>query len=182
MAFNINEMKANFKFGGARPTQFSILVTNPIAPQADAQIPYKARAATLPSSTIGIIPIPYFGRIIKVPGDRDYAPWTTTIENDEDFNIRDSLEQWHGAINAPERNIATRGSAPSNYKSQGTVTQYGKDGEEIRIYQFNGLWPSEISDITLDWEARDQIETFTVTWQYDSWEIVGGKTGRGPAR
>lgn len=177
MSFNINDIKANFKFGGARPTLFSVLITNPVAAQADAQMPIKCKAASIPAFTIGVIPVPYFGRVIKVPGDREYQPWITTIDNDEDFNIRHALETWHNAMNAAERNIATEGSAPNNYKSQGTVTQYGKDGEELRIYQFNGIWPSEISDIPLDWDARDQIETFTVTWQFDSFEVVGGKTG-----
>lgn len=177
MAFNINDIKANFKYGGARPSMFSVLITNPINPTADVSMPIKCRAATLPEMTLGVIPIPYFGRVIKVPGDREFQPWTTTIENDEDFTIRHALEEWHNAMNATERNIATKGSAPSNYKSQGAVTQYGKDGEEIRIYQFNGIWPSTISDITLDWNSQNEIETFTVTWQYDSFEIVGGKTG-----
>lgn len=177
MTFNINDIKSQMKFGGARPTLFNIQVTNPINPDADQKLTIAAKAAQLPGLTLGIIPIGYFGRIIKVPGDRDFAPWTTTIHEDEDFSVRNALEEWHNAINAFERNIATVGSAPSNYKSQAIVTQYAKDGSELRIYQFNGIWPSEISPIEVDWDARDQIEQYQVTWQYDSHEIVGGKTG-----
>ena len=179
MAFSINEIKAQLKYGGARPTQFNIMITNPINSVADIQMPFKCNAASLPGSSIGVIMVPYFGRNITVPGDRSFQPWQVTVENDEDFAIRNALEEWHGAINALERNIATKGSAPSNYKSQGSVTQFGKDGSELRIYQFNGLWPSEISPIELNWGDRDVIESFQVTWQYDSYEIVGGRTGNG---
>jgi hypothetical protein len=48
----------------------------------------------------------------------------------------------------------------------------------IRTYQFNGIFPSAISPIDLDWNATDQIEEFTVTFQYDWWEVSGGVTGQ----
>jgi hypothetical protein len=179
MPFNINEIRANMPWGGARPTQFTVMVTNPVNPIADLKLPFQCRAASLPGSSLGVIQIPYFGRTIKVPGDREFQPWTTTVFNDEDFAIRDMLERWSNAINALERNVADLGSAPANYKSQAIVTQYGKGGDELRIYQFNGIWPSEISPIDLDWDARDQIETFQVVWQYDSFSVVGGNTGDG---
>lgn len=175
--FSVNEIRAQMQYGGARPSQFSVIITNPVTAVADIQVPFKCRAASLPGHTMGVIPISYFGRTIKVPGDREFQPWTTTVYNDEDFGIRDAIETWSNAINGLESNLASLGSAPGNYKSQATVTQYGKDGSELRIYQFNGIWPSEISAIDLDWDARDQIETFQVVWQYDSWEIVGGVTG-----
>lgn len=181
MSHNINELKAEFG-AGARPTQFFISVTNPINPSADRQMQFHTKAGQLPASTIGIIELGYYGRKVKIPGDRTYAEWTTTIRNDEDFALRDKLEEWVNAINAPERNIATRGSNPNTYKSQGTAIQYSIDGTELRTYQLNGLWPSDLAAIELDWDSNDQVEEFQVTWQFDSFEVVGGITGNAGGR
>ena len=176
MAHNINELKSQFG-AGARPTQFLVTITNPINPVADIKTPISVKATQIPASTLGVIEMGYFGRKIKVPGDRTYAEWTTTIRVDEDFDIRDKLEEWSNSINAPERNIATQGANPLAYKSQAVVTQYSISGDEVRTYQLNGLWPSDISAIELDWDSNDTIEEFTVTWQFDSLEVVGGSTG-----
>ena len=39
------------------------------------------------------------------------------------------------------------------------------------------MWPIEVGAIELDWNTTDTIETFTVTFQYDWWEVDGGTTG-----
>ncbi len=182
MSFSINTIRSQLEFGGARNSQFEVRITNPINPVGDIKVPFLCKAANLPVSNIGVITVPYFGRVIKEPGDRTFEPWTVTVINDEDFLIKNALEEWHNAMNASERNIATRGSAPNNYKSQGTVTQLGKDGSELRIYQFNGLWPSNISSIDLNWETQNTIEQFEITFEYDNFEVVGGNTGDGGGR
>jgi hypothetical protein len=178
MAFNINDIRAQLTLGGARPSLFQVTITNPIAPLADLKVPFLTVRAELPASTLGAVAVPYFGRKIFVAGDRNFSPWTVTIINDEDFLIRNAMETWNNSINAYEANINQLGSgAPSLYKSQATVTHFGKAGEILRVYQFNGLWPAEVSSINLDWATQDQLEEFNVTFLYDSFEIVGGITG-----
>ena len=108
-----------------------------------------------------------------------FPEWSVTVINDEDFLIRDAMEQWSSAINKHEGNIrATGGSSPALYKSQAQITQYAKTGSIIRVYDFHGLWPSEISPIEMSWEAENQIQEFNVTFQYDWW-TVRGSTGTG---
>jgi hypothetical protein len=179
LAFSISDISANMQYGGARPSKFSALITNPIDASSDSKIPFLCKAASLPGKTLGVVNVGYFGRQVPLPGDTTFEPWTTTVYNDEDFAIRNTLEKWHAAINGNESNIAAVGSAPANYLSQGAVTQYDKSGNELRTYQFVGLWPSAIGPIELDWDNRDQIEVFQVTWQYAYWEIVSGITGTG---
>jgi hypothetical protein len=178
MAFNINEMRAGLALGGARPTLFRVELTNPVNNAADSITPFLIRATSLPNSTINPIEIPYFGRKIKIAGDRTFDAWSVTVMNDEDFRIRHTMEQWHNQINSLQTNLNLNAdSSPSNYKSTALVTQYGKSGEELRRYKFNGLFPTEISTIDLDWDTTDQIENFTVTFAYDWYEIDGGNTG-----
>jgi hypothetical protein len=179
MAFNINEIQSQFKFEGARPTLFQVRITNPVNTSADSQVEFLAMATSIPASNLGNIPVPYFGRIINFAGDRTYDPWTVTIMNDEDFKIRNTLEEWSNAINRRVQNVRDPVIAANHaYKSTARVIQLAKTGEALRVYRFNGIYPATISDIGLDWSDRDQFERFQVQFVYDYWDIDGGSTGR----
>jgi len=174
---NINNIRANMIKGGARPTQFEVIITNPVSSVADIRVPFMVKATQIPGHSHGRISIPYFGRRWDVPGDRVNQDWTTVVMNDETFDIRNALETWSNAMNSQQGNISTLGSEPGNYLSQATVRQYGKDGQVIRVYELHDIWPMEISPIELSWESTDTIEEFTVTWAVRDIEIVGGITG-----
>jgi hypothetical protein len=177
MAFSVNEIKAQLTLGGARQSLFNVQFTNPANGVADIKVPFLAKAASIPEVRLGNIAIPYYGRKINLAGDRTYDPWNVTIINDEDFLIRNALEQWSNAINSFEGNIRTiGGSSPLLYKSDATVSQFDKSGNVIRAYIFHGIYPSDISSIDLDWEATDRIEEFRVTFTYDFWEVYSGSS------
>ena len=178
MAFNINEIKSQLTYGGAKASLFEVQLLNPIDAAGDAKVPFMVQAAALPESTLGMIEVPYFGRKIKLAGDRTFDTWTVTVINDEDFAIRNTLENWMASINTHQGNITTFGSAsPLQYKSQAQITQFSKTGVPLRVYNFNGLFPVNVSEVQMDWAATDTIEEFTVTFQYDWWDISGGVTG-----
>lgn len=179
MPFDINNIRAGLALGGARPTLFEVQFTNPVSSLGDRAAPLLCRAASLPESNINPVEVPYFGRKIRVAGDRTFEPWTVTILNDEDFAIRHALELWHNQINSLESNLNKNStSAPSQYKSTALVTQYGKSGTALRRYKFIGLFPTMISPIELDWEQTDTIENYSVTFSYDWYGVDGGNTGR----
>lgn len=178
MAFNVNEIRSQLSLGGARNSLFQVTIQNPANGVADIKVPFLVRAAQIPASTLGLIEVPYFGRKVRMAGDRTFADWTVTVINDEDFLIRNALEQWSNQIQSHQGNLRQFGSAsPSAYKAQAQVTQFSKTGNAIRTYTFNGIFPTEISPIELDWNATDTIEEFTVTFQYDWWEVTAGTTG-----
>jgi hypothetical protein len=170
MAFNINEFKSELTGGGARPSLFQVQITNPIVPAADFKVPFMARAANLPASELGSYTVPYFGREVKYAGDRTFGDWTITVINDEDFLIRNAMEAWSNAIASHDANNR---SLPQNYKSNGLITQYSKDGSPLRSYIFEGMFPLTISEISMDWSTTNAIEDFTVTFQYDFWRVEG---------
>lgn len=170
MAFNINQFKSELVGGGARPTLFQVQITNPIDPAADVKIPFLVRSAGIPASSVGSYEVSYFGRAVKYAGDRVFDDWTVTVINDEDFAIRNALEAWSNAINSHDGN--TR-ALPQDYKSNALITQFGKDGSPLRTYVFEGLFPVAIDGIGMDWDARDQIEEYGVTFQYDLWRVEG---------
>jgi hypothetical protein len=135
------------------------------------------RAAQLPATNIGKIPVFYFGRSISVPGDRTFEEWTTTVINDEDFLIRNGLEKWSNAMNAFTRNVVQNGPEVNNYKSTGIFRAFGKDGRVLREYQMNGLFPLTVSAIEADWSSTDTISEYQVVWHFDDFEILEGSTG-----
>lgn len=176
MAFNINDLRSQLTFGGAKGSLFQVQITNVASSIADLKVPFMAKAASLPASTLGMIPVPYFGRKIKIAGDRTFDPWTVTIINDEDFLIRNAMETWMSAINTHQGNL-TSFASPLQYKAQAQVTQFGKSGNILRTYNFNGLFPVNVSPVDLAWEQVDAIEEFQVTFEYDWWNISAGVTG-----
>lgn len=173
MAFNINDIKTNLVGGGARQNLFQVRITNPANPSADFKVPFMVQASQMPPSSLGTINIPYFGRFMKLAGDRQYPAWEVLVMNDEDFKIKNAMEEWSNKINKFQGNIREL----NNYKSQAQVIQYSKDGRILREYEFVGIWPSNVSEINLDWSANDQIETFGVVFEYDYWRVSGGITG-----
>lgn len=174
MTFSINEFKSQLIGGGARPSLFQVQITNPISGIADFKIPFMVEAAALPASNTGEYPINYFGRQIYYPGDRTFDPWTVTVINDEDFAIRNSMEAWSNAINS---HVSNTRSLPQVVKSDAIITQFGKDGTVLRVYNFEGIFPTNISEIGMSWSDTDQIERFQVTFRYDLWTIAAGVTG-----
>ena len=180
-SFSVTDFKSNLQLGGARSTLFQVTLTAPaqLGLNLDLQkVPFLVRSASIPSSNLGLIPVPYFGRIVKIAGDRTFEPWSVAVINDEDFKIRNALETWSNSINQMRGNTRLNSSANLSYKAQAQVTQYSKTGEIIRVYNFEGLYPENISSIDLNWSNTDQIEEFQVQFQYDNWVVAsGGNTG-----
>jgi hypothetical protein len=159
MAFNINEIRSQLALGGARPALFQVIMNNPVNSGGDAKLPFMARAAQIPASTLGTIEVGYFGRKIKIAGDRTFAEWTVTCINDEDMIIRNAMEEWSNNINSLQGNLRSFGTAsPTLYKANASVTHFGKTGIPLRTYTFNGLFPTEISPVDLDWNTTDTLE------------------------
>jgi hypothetical protein len=179
MAFNISEFAAaGLPLGGARPSLFSVIVDTPTGvPNVGARFNFTCKAAQIPASTLGVIPINSFGRDVKFAGNRVFAPWTVTVLNDEDFAIRQAMEIWSNNINRHEANIRDTALATnSSYRTTATVTQYGKTGIPVRTYEFVNIFPQEVGAIALSWDDGEAIEQFDVSFEYDFWRIVAPTT------
>ena len=88
------------------------------------------------------------------------------------------MEEWMNQINSHLGNVRGFGSAADlAYKQTAQVTQFSKTGVPIREYSFNGIFPVNITEMEVDWNATDVIQEFQVTFQYDWWEVTGGSTG-----
>lgn len=178
IVLNVNEIRSQLPLGGARPTLFKVQFVNPSNSAGDIKVPFLCFSSSLPASNLGLIQVPYFGRTIKLAGDRSFDPWTVALYNDEDFLVKNALESWSNSINSMQGNIRGFGtSASSAYKSDAIVQQISKTGVTLREYKFVGIFPRRLSPIQLAWNQTDAIETFECDFEYDWWEVSGGITG-----
>ena len=107
MARGISEFKSRLVKGGARPNLFmvrlnfpttlsNIVDIDPIDSSTDltGQAEFLVKTAQLPASTVGVIDVPFRGRMLKVAGDRTFEPWSVTVVNDGAFRLRKAFETW----------------------------------------------------------------------------------------
>lgn len=176
MTFKIDEFTETMRYGGARPHLFQVEMSLPISlinasgSTFSRDVPVKATATQIPASTVDAIPVFFQGRSVNFSGNRTYSPWTIEVINDEDFAVYDAFIAWLSALNEPVDNVRNSGftSRPSQYKSQAQIHQYGQDESLIKTWTCLGIFPTNVSEITLGWEASNQIERFQVTFAVDS--------------
>jgi len=186
---NITNFRDRLVGGGARPNLFEVNIELPdgVIGQADYRddVRFMVKAAEIPAANIGNIPVPFRGRVLPVAGDRTFDPWTVTVINDSKFNIRDAMEQWSNKINDLQFDVGD--ISPSNYQTKAEVFQLSRGGKtssasstggekiiELRKYIFEGIYPSVVSSIPLDYGATDSIEEFQVTFNYLFWTVGNG--------
>ena len=226
MAKNITDFKTALKRGGARPNLFRVELNFPTLTgdistvQSPTELKSRAtflvKAAQLPASSIGVIEVPFKGRMLKVAGDRTFEPWTVTVINDGEFSLRQAFESWSRSINALTENVASLGygaaSNGANTATNGSASQSvglsycqdmfvyqldrdgiqanrgpdngnavaaGTDNERVvRAYRFYDAWPASISAIDLGYESNNQVEEFTVEFQYQYYEVSNGSSNQ----
>ena len=187
----ISDFKGALIGGGARPNLFEVELTTLPAGIAwnSSNFSYMCKAATLPASNIANIDIPFRGRIFKVAGDRTIAPWTVTIINDENFDLRNAMEEWTDLIASLERNMGA--TDPEAYMVNAKVYQLGRgstansksnsgtSNSVLKEYEFFNIFPTSVAAIDLSYDSTDTIEEFTVDFQVQSYRFngAGGSNG-----
>ena len=165
----VDDFKSKLRGGGARPNLFQVTINYPGFADGDPELTsFLLQAATLPGSTFGIIPVFFLGRVLKMAGDRTFAEWSTTIINDTDFSIRNSIERWMNGINAHSANTGL--TAPITYEADLLVDQLDSNGDKLKTYTFRGAYPQDLSEIAVSYADNDNIERFTCTWAYQYFE------------
>lgn len=176
MAFNINDfITRSVPLDGFRPNLFDIYM---VSKHPSLNFEFKAKATTIPESAVGVASTYYYGRRVKLAGNRDFASWTITVIMDEnDFEgttgTRGTFESWLANINYHQGNYRNSGYVPPNtggYFGTAQIVPMKKDNSGmITTYQMNYCFPTSISPINLDWQDNDRIAEFQVTFEYQWW-------------
>ena len=162
---NIDNFKGFLTGGGARANQFRVL----IASASVANVPmektsFLCKGAALPGQTIAEVPVPFRGRNLYIAGDREFDTWDTTIINDTDFAIRNSIEFWMNGINDLETNLGENNV--DAYTADLEVQQLDRNNQILKTYILRNCQPTVVSPIELSYDTTNAIEEFTVTWRY----------------
>ena len=185
---SIVDFKQKLTGGGARSNLFEVEIEYPIEITVDTSGngpkefgKFMIKAAEIPASNLGNIPVPFRGRVLPIAGDRTFDPWTVTIINDTNFKIRDAMEMWSNSINDLQTSQGL--IDPADYQTSAKVKQLSRNGGNnpgditvLREYLFEGIYPNVVSEIALDYGATDQIEEFQVTFNYLFYSVTDGVT------
>lgn len=167
---------------GVKPNLFEVefaFPTGVTAPSSGLST-YMCKAGALPASNIGVIEVPFRGRTVKIAGDRTFDTWTATFINDSGFVVRQAMEEWMQKINKHEANTGDLyvPSSTNGYTKDLIVRQLERDSAGpnavIRTYKLVGAFPTNVSQIDLAYDSNDQIEDFTVEFQYQYWVVESG--------
>jgi len=143
-------------------------------------------AAAMPASIITTNPIDFRGRKILYPGDRVYSAegfnvWTVTIQDDipgqsteKITNLWSRLHAWSNGINSHVFNTGTPFSSPPiPYETTIYVQQLNLNGTNvIKESTLYGAWPQSISPLDMEMQARDQYNSFDVTFCFKYTDLV----------
>ena len=168
MAFDLDSFRNKMQDGGARPSLFEMEIDFPLPGRGTSteSARFLTKVSEIPGSTIGVITVPYFGRQLKIAGDRTFATLSVTVLNDEAYALRAKFEQWMDKI---ARHTVSVGSTKLDfYQVDLVLRQLKRSGATSAIYKFTGSFPTTISTISLDWSS-EAIEEYTVEFQYQYW-------------
>ena len=160
---------------GVRPNMFQVDISFPGSVEAaQTLVSYMCKSAVLPASIIGVIEVPFRGRTVKIAGDRTFDNWSATFINDKEMKSRSYFEQWLNQINTHKANTSSI-TDPTAYGRSVVIRQLEKDdaasGKELRSYKLWYAFPISTSAIDLAYDSNDQIEEFTVEFQYSYWTV-----------
>jgi len=174
---SINDFKARLAGGGVRPTLFKVQMLFPqaavesVSELAELGV-YLIKATSLPPSRVGVISVPFRGRVLKVSGDRKFDDWKCQVINDRDFKIRRGFEKWSEII-SNHAHIAGE-SEYSGYFSRAIISQLDRNNDVTRVYEIDGLWPTDVEEIPLSFGEFDTIEDFSVNFAVQYWNANQG--------
>lgn len=174
MTASITDFLANFQEGGARPNRYEVILTFPsavpFANDASRKIKFTCKTAAIPGSNLGVIDVPYKGRMAKIPGDKVWDDWNVTILLDNDYLGRGVFEAWHNLINGFETNVASQGMMnPANCFANATVNLLDRYDNVRRSYRVEGMFPTLVGEVTLGYDQNDMISEQPVTFAINGW-------------
>ena len=196
----ITGFKERLAGGGARSNLFEVSIPSFPAPLQNLwrtgagneidTFKFLCKTAALPASNVASIDVPFRGRVMKVAGDRTFDPWTVTIINDEDFQLRTAFELWMNSISKLDNNTGI--TNPTSYMTDAFVYQLGRGANQgrfsesnsdidngdaippLRTYKFYDIFPTNVSEISVSYDDSE-IQEFTVEFQVQWWSA--GETG-----
>lgn len=166
--FNIDAFRATHA-DLARQYTFIVLLNNPFGSLGVESTKFLVTASSLPGSTIEKVDIPWQGNLMPLATTHTFEPWNVTFRCDSKAQVRKDMLAWHDAIHDPRTNVH---AAPSAYMQDQEVWQLNTSGDPILKMRLIGAWPTTITEMTMDYMAKE-VCTFDVTFEFIRHEVIG---------
>jgi hypothetical protein len=175
---SLSNFKSSFK-GGTRANRFYVDCNFPAAAivgQVLSKAYFNISSASIPKSDVGVIGVPFRGRMAYYAGDRQYSVWPIRVYDDGDTanDLWRTFQKWKEMLDG--HNTHTVYNSDYSYKSLKQtwwVTQTGLNAGAIRQIKLIDCWPSEIGGINFDLGSSDFV-SFDVTLTFDKFNITQG--------
>ena len=178
MATGITNFRNSFK--GTRPNRFLMNIASPVgAGLGSAKWDIYGKATSIPNQQIGVIPVPWMGRVIKFSGERLFPDWTVQIyDASGSDDTRAYFMTWLEKMNTAETHAISY-----NQTSTATVkfddfgnTQNAAGGQSgfTRSFKLVHIFPIDVGPLEFSYDASDSFSEFTVTFAYDYLVYQGG--------
>ena len=161
---NITNFVSAFQ-GGARLNLYEVVISS-----MPEKLKFLAKATALPGKDLGVIEVRYLNHVIPYRGDITYQDWHVTILLDQDWAVRQELEDWFERIQSGD-SIEGSGSL-IDYTETAQVTQLDTSGNPIARYEMYHLWPYSIPALELGYDNSDTVGEIDVTFRYTNWKKI----------
>jgi hypothetical protein len=176
----LDEFRSNVK-SVARTNRFLVEFSGPTIDKIElpTRTKFLANKATVPKKDVNGPVIKFKGNSMMLTGDFKKEPLTIGFLNDETWKTRRFFEVWmHLLFNSTDRETepVRTPMSQTRFGNSIKVIPLGSEvvsgeGKKLRDYEFFNVVPVELSSIELDMGTADQLQEYTVQFQYSHWNI-----------
>jgi len=154
----------------ARPSRYEVMFFVPIAVPFDANVQEympSVVGAVLPGKSLTTMDDRHGGpNMIKKPFDVTYDDVTITFQVSDTMLEHDLISKW---IDYQFDNKTKTFRFMDDYVTDISITQFDNQRNIVKTVKLLKAHPILMSEISLGYDMVDVIETFTVTFAYESW-------------
>ena len=160
---------------GTRPNRYEVTMKIPSGGNDGGyEMTAEVSALALPDATVGVIGVPFRGRVLKLPGDRRYSSWGFTVyDTTEKGNLWKALHDWSEVLNSHEENKSPFEYGESDSTATWTIKHYDLNGDDvIKQIQLINCWPSSVSSFDLAYGSMDSLSQFSCQVEYEYYKVL----------
>ena len=146
-----------------------------ISSDFDAQedLRFMAKAASLPGKSLGTIDVKRFGAIYKIANDAIVDQFSMTVMCSSDMRERRYFDAWISGIHGQDSTMIKaadnfRMKYYDEYTSVVVVESFARDGRTEYMAVLNEAYPTNLGAVDLSWDTGD-VATFTVNFTFRNW-------------
>jgi hypothetical protein len=148
---------------GQRTNKFFIRFPEPFNGDGN-DISYLVQSTNIPTKGIGTVVLPWQGINTRLPGDHEVSgTWTVTFRLDQENLAFKKMWSW---LNLTLDSLSNSRAALADIIKIVEVQLLGPNLEVKSTFQILDMFPTEIGEISVDYEAENAITTWSVTFAY----------------